>query len=151
MAVYRVVEWGMSLHETPLTKKYIILPLRMTFGKRIHVEKVPGTQYNVGLSDLIGALDGLSFWCEVKKWDNKYPTPMQRTKLVDHARAGGLAFLLVIFRDKSMKAYLQTTTGSPGIVKAMTGLYDLLLGALNAEHAGRLEDYRKPTAKAVDT
>ena len=118
----------------------------ITFGTRINVEKVPGTPYNVGLPDLVGTLDGLGFWCEVKKWDNKYPTPQQRTKLVNQAKAGGLAFLLIIQKDKTIKSYLQTPTGSRGIQKAVLGLYDLLLGSILAKHVGSLEKYHKPGA-----
>ncbi len=93
----------MGKTETDIVRRLILEPMRKRYPGS-QWTKVPGSQFNVGLPDVIGTVEGRAIWLEAKKESNRkgQPTPIQADNLFAAAKAGGYA-LVAIFGKRGAK------------------------------------------------
>ncbi len=97
----------MSKHETDQTRELITKPLKAKLGARLRILKIhSGPFTGKDFVDLMLCLDGRHIEIEVKLWDNRVPTVHQFRALDACYKAGGLAAVIIIEKNKTMSMFV---------------------------------------------
>ena len=89
------------MNETEAGRRYLVPVLKARFPD-IYLEKIPGSPFKKGMIDYIFCLDGKGGIIELKMFDNREPTPLQRKHLTDITKAGGIGLLIIIEQNRSL-------------------------------------------------